>query len=55
MFKEKLTIDDSINTLQELAQKRYFSIPKHLILEQQSYDINEIQYRHVHVTLEAMY
>lgn len=37
---EKLTRYNSINTLQKLAQKGYFSIPKYLIPEQQSYDIN---------------
>ena len=35
---EELTLDNSINTLQELAQKGYFSMPEYIIPEQQSYD-----------------
>lgn len=37
---EELTLDNSINTLQELAQKGYISMPEYYVPEKQVYDSN---------------
>lgn len=37
---EQLTLENSINTLQELAQKGYLSMPEYYLPEDQVYDIN---------------